>query len=241
MACRYAFIHEADILIYIRLLVTGSSGCVACRARSTFGRVLWVWVSVLLWPQLQTGRPEKKKGREKKTPSCLVVSYASGFLIPPVFSSDWLTHFHTQTVGHSPRAKGKCGWKVEGRPVALCHSSSGEVSAGLSQRWVIHNLLAASEEFVVVGRDLCRFCFHTGLNFDCDGNTTAWKLLMTMFQKFTFSSVCFFFFYSQKCPSFALKSPLKSHCDPLHHDDSPDSRRAWEIHKTLLRCKTIFC
>lgn len=125
MACRYAFIHEADVLIYIRLLVTGLSGCCT---RSSVGCVLCVWESEPPWPQLQTGRPEKKK----KNPSCLVVSYASGFLVPPVLCSDWLTHF-TQTVGHSPLAKGKCGWKVEGRPVALCHTSAGEVSAGHSR------------------------------------------------------------------------------------------------------------
>lgn len=46
----------------------------------------------------------------------------------------WLAQtLHTQTVGHSPRAKGKHDWKVEGRPAALCHSSPGEVRAGHSR------------------------------------------------------------------------------------------------------------
>lgn len=49
-------------------------------------------------------------------PSPLVLSYASGFSRlpgPPALSSDRLAQtLHTQTVGHSPRAKGKA--RLEG-------------------------------------------------------------------------------------------------------------------------------
>ena len=63
---------------------------------------------------------------------------------PPALSSDWLRHF-TQTVGHSPCAKGKCGWKGGGH--ASCtvpHQASwGECrpfTRGLSQLSTICSL-----------------------------------------------------------------------------------------------------
>ncbi len=83
---------------------------------------------------------------------CCGLSCRQGDLNPPpplfllsslmqvVFSSPrapsfllWLAQtLHAHTVGHSPRAKGKHGGKVEGRPAARCHNSPGEESAGHS-------------------------------------------------------------------------------------------------------------
>lgn len=102
--CMYAFIHEADSLIYIRLLWQCCSVCL-CRHWCTFTPL-----TLLCWSAADrtTWTP----------PPCPFLSYASVFFLispcPPALSSDWLRHF-TQTVGHSTRAKGKCGWKGGGQ------------------------------------------------------------------------------------------------------------------------------
>lgn len=123
--CTYTLIHEAGIFICYRLLWQHClSGGWACSSLEY----------IHLHSSACAALTSAADGAAQTHPSSLVPSYASGFLIslgPPALSSDRLTHF-SQTVGHSPRAKGKHDCKVEHRPVTLCHTSPGEVSAGHS-------------------------------------------------------------------------------------------------------------
>lgn len=123
-----------------------------------FNTCLCVWAPVLLWPQLQTGQPEN--------PLLLLCKWFSRLPGPPALSSDWLKHY-TQTVGHSPRAKGKHGWKVQGRPVLLRQISPGEVSAGHSRGALVNHpqsafclwrffFLLSTETYVIPLATWCR-------------------------------------------------------------------------------------
>lgn len=171
----------------------------------------------MLWPQLQTGRPE----HPPPLFSCpLLCKWFSRLPWPPALSPLMGSNNFTHTVGHSPRAKGKHGWKVEGRPAALCHTSPGEVSAGHSPGGLsrlsticllpLKNLLLSTETCVHSSR-------HSVSGLDCD---LVGFFLTTMFQSFYILISLVFIHWSA---AHLLWVPLKSHCDPPHYDYSSDT------------------
>lgn len=160
LICTYAFIYEANILIHQRLL---RQHCLSVLSdvwtRDAFELLCCCGLSC-------------RQGN-LNTP-CLLLSSLTQVVFWSIWAPSsllWLAQtLHTLTVGHSPCAKGKHGGKVDGRPAALCHTSTGEwVQAIHEVAWkVFHNLLAASEIFAAVNSDLCYSSRHSMLDLYCD-------------------------------------------------------------------------
>lgn len=123
--CTYALIYEADILIYLALLW---QYCFSVQS------IVQIQAFVFEFLCCCDGLSCRQENLNTPFFSCpLLCEWFSRLPTPPSLLSDGLKHF-TQTVGHSPCAKGKHSLKVECRPVTLCHTSRGEVSAGHSQK-----------------------------------------------------------------------------------------------------------